>query len=250
MSLKLSAGCKCCPDLCWCATGGIPTEFDVTLSGWTQGSETCTDPLGFGGTLDCTHFDDTLTFCCVNRAVVSAGWGTIYYYTAADGTFHAPPYQDTLGQMPIVGYENSACAWYYKVPVDKRYCHYEIDVDLDRVEYTLDIAYLALIRFPMPPDSSHITQWFLWRLLPFYEMELLVKDTETFDQTHARSKYGWYYEYDGGEGTDCRLDGSEIWTAIYPPALSVTTSWGGDTYTADFDDFCVGSLSLDSVVVG
>lgn len=227
MSLKLSAGCQCCDDeptlVCGdcCSTTTVQDEYEVVLSGLTDTSD-CDI---------CTNINGTYT---LNNRVAksspwvdgwSGGWGT-EWSKAAD----------------VNSFATDACVWTY-VSSPELSCEWDITQEQwgfeDTTYYSFRFAGLTLAKFKITSSS------FQWRLIVNFEM--YIRCTGDWSSEQDTRNVAWYWSKNEST-SDCNLSATDSWTASEPSwDFMVSCNFG---HSADFSDFCGGSLSLVSVENG
>lgn len=220
MSLKLSAGCECCPDdegTCpnTCTSGTFQDEYDVTLSGISDTSN-CDVCEGLNGTFSLSD--------PVRRTDFSDGWSgnSMVFAKGADvpsGTTEACVWRNIW---------SAGCDWYPTIIGFGCYSN-----------AALDIYGLCLAKFRISATE------FIWRMIVNYELTLYC-DCGVLDTVQQSG--GWYWQLD--ETTrDCSLSGSETWTAYVPTVnLFVSCTYLFESLT--FADYCGGTLSMTNIENG
>lgn len=216
MSLKLSPGCNCCAPCEACSTATFQQEYDVTLSGLSNGT-LCNYCEVLNGTFSLSTYGEVLK--------PATGWA--FGWNAGRGRPVANPVDAVAGAT-------SACVWNYSTSFSSLYCqHFACPI----CEKNFWMEGLTLAKFKISDVS------YTWRLIVIYG---LLVDCDFITRNSVTS--GWYWETTSTT-KDCHFDGTETWTAN-TPSPSVSIFCDGSTYTLDRTEFCTGTLSLTSVVDG
>jgi len=242
MSLKLSAGCQCCDTPCSCADmSGIPTEFDLSFTGWSGSSLLSCDD----GSLSCGFFADTLTLQYpFNHNILSGStcsyWSAFFY---DDDTWWTWWQSVNCSQIP--SYSTWVCHWSYVVPWEdgENECiHLETTSSGDEVRMTLRINGFTLARFTRAGG-------YLWRLVPHAEFSITCSNSSSGNwDGDAVNNVEWWWDYDAGTEKKCDFDGTETWEMTGAATFNLSCTCD-ESHAIDLTDFCAGSFT-PTVVTG
>jgi hypothetical protein len=217
MSLKLSPGCQCCGPCEACSSTTHQSEYDVTLSGLSNGT-LCSYCEVLNGTFSLNTYGEVLK----PATGWATGWNRGMTYPSADAA-------------DAVAGATSACVWNYGTYVSSLECLNFGPWPISERWFWL--AGLTLAKFKIS-DVSYI-----WRLIVNAR---LIVNCRFYAQNVVAS--GWYWETTSTT-KDCHFDGTETWTAN-TPSTSVSITCDGSLYTLNRSDFCTGNFTLTSVVDG
>lgn len=242
MSLKLSPGCECCDEevsCVSCSESTIQTEYDLIMSGLTDGTNCgiCEDLNG--------------SFTLTDRFEVNAssaiglsddGW-------SLNGG-RAERTNDLWSQAADVPYgATSACVWNYKIPPSPYYhgveCSWTEQLGTPPFNTAINYRFIfygyTLAKFKISDTD------YKWRLIVNFQLRLRCSDfMGGFDEEYLQD--GWYWEISEST-TDCHLSTSDSWTGVVPATFSLSV-FCMDSATAGFSDWCAGTLSLTSIEDG
>ena len=242
MTLKLSPGCQCCGTPCSCSDmSGIPTEYDLSFTGWSGSSLLSCDT----GSLSCGFFANTLTMQYPTNHNILSG-STCSYWSAfsySDSIFWI--WYNSVNCIQIPDYSTWVCHWSYVVPWEngENECiHRQTTSSGDELRIILRINGFTLARFTYSGG-------YLWRLVPHAEFSILCENSSgTAYDYDAINNVLWWWDYDAGTEKKCDFDGTETWDMTGADMFDLSCTCDS-SHAIDLTDFCAGTMT-PSVVTG